>query len=301
MPQGNRFSLARLSTIILVVVFLLHEASRAYAPDLLSNSALPTITHPDPPRAFEAGAQIHVARRQGEAARIGIRSDGWLTEPQLFSTDELGFRNMPGTAKRALAGFTLGNSFVYGAQLDDDETLAVQLGRTLGTTFYNAGSAFVPDVEWVEGMIQTLGLKGGVVVFGQLERVPPPKLQPQSKVPRPTPLLGPIQSIIQGVRSVDRRWSPLRQAAEEGFRAVHDPRWLRQQTHETVLDGTMRTGERIMFLGREEVESVTKPLDTPDLSYWKELQAMLREHNMELVVLVECGGPHFLDKKEALP
>ncbi|MCO4769619.1 MAG: hypothetical protein KDA24_06265 [Deltaproteobacteria bacterium] len=52
-----------------------------------------------------------------------------------FTTDSAGFRNLPGIEAPSVV--VLGDSYVAGSSLRDDETLAVQLGQALGETTYS--------------------------------------------------------------------------------------------------------------------------------------------------------------------
>lgn len=55
-----------------------------------------------------------------------------------FTTDRFGFRNLEATG--AFPVVVLGDSFVVGSGLSDDETLTYQLGRQLGAPAYNFGA-----------------------------------------------------------------------------------------------------------------------------------------------------------------
>jgi SGNH hydrolase-like domain, acetyltransferase AlgX len=107
-----------------------------------------------------------------EIGDLGFRA--WIPSLQhpragLFSTDRYGFRNPQGIERPRVV--LLGDSFVAGAGLRDDQTLAAQLGRLLGEPVYslacetaNSPSLYLSDPRFFEHPPR-------VVVFAPVNRL----------------------------------------------------------------------------------------------------------------------------------
>ncbi len=89
---------------------------------------------------FRPNAQLKRLEHGVFSYRVGAESLK-LSHPVTFNTDQAGFRNAPLSQAPPLV--VLGDSFVFGVGLSDEETLPAQLSKRLGVTAYNYGAVGV--------------------------------------------------------------------------------------------------------------------------------------------------------------
>jgi hypothetical protein len=144
-----------------------------------------------------------------EVGDLGFRA--WIPSLQrpragLFSTDRYGFRNPQGIERPRVV--LLGDSFVAGAGLRDDQTLAAQLGRVLGEPVYslaaetaNSPSFYLSDPRFFEHPPR-------VVVFAPVNRLVMPlrfrEISPLSRRPRRDSAGWTFESVAQELRHVNQ-------------------------------------------------------------------------------------------------
>ena len=173
------------SLVFLVAVELLHLSTSTAALIYL----LPSGDSP-----FRSN-QHHVSALQpGDLSLLGgVEPTEWLG-PFSFTTDELGFRKTPGvTPQNARVLAVGGRSFLYGAALSDDQTLAATLTRAIGLPVYDGGRYYQDpdDLPNVFNLLSKLPRVDRVVIL-VLERM---DLQPENLARNLPPSPGPISNL----------------------------------------------------------------------------------------------------------
>lgn len=138
-------------------------AFRAWEPMSVGNAA----TGP-----FRASARYFNPWAFGDLPRMLGRADLRQFHPELFSTDEFGFRNPPGLRRSGLpvAAMVNGNSFVVGCGLSDDQTLSALLGAALGQPVYNLAGGWAAEAQDVVRIARTLNLSRRLDIHVVLDR-----------------------------------------------------------------------------------------------------------------------------------
>ena len=163
------------------------------------------------------------ARRRGEAPFLPGRRGAWTTFGDLansggvpypadyrredFTTDASGFRNSGNMAGSGPVGaIVLGDSFVAGAGLSDDQTLAARLREAAGTRVFNAGGLPVWNLERLDAVLALSGLApGGTAVYG-LSEAPILPVAPSPR--RATPGRRPTAPVEGGIGFRASAWDP---------------------------------------------------------------------------------------------
>ncbi|HBZ68782.1 MAG TPA: hypothetical protein DEP35_03135 [Deltaproteobacteria bacterium] len=163
-----------------------------------------------------------------EVGDLGFRA--WIPSLQrpragLFSTDRYGFRNPQGIEQPRVV--LLGDSFVAGSGLRDDQTLAAQLGRLLGEPVYsvacetaNSPSLYLSDPRFFEHPPR-------VVVFSPVNRLVMPlrfhEILPLNRRPPREPRAWTLDSIAQELRHANQvlgRDNGLSRAMRYGYNEI---------------------------------------------------------------------------------
>lgn len=145
----------------------------------------------------EAGREApFLPGRRGAWTTVGdLANAGGVPYPadrrrEVFTTDANGFRNSGNMVGSGPVGVVLlGDSFVAGAGLSDEQTLAAQLREATGRRVFNAGGLPVWDLERLDAVLSVSGLgAGGIVVYGlsesaALPTAPAPRRTAPARVP----------------------------------------------------------------------------------------------------------------------
>jgi hypothetical protein len=203
--------------------------------------------------AFRPNVSIAVAA--GSPGENAVRGNLPPTErrpPLRFSTDALGYRRNPAIAAGAAPEvlFIGGDSFIYGANLSDEETLPAAFTRTSGLSAYNGGrSHLIPmaldDLDWLLSRLPRVPRQAVLVHLEQHRR----------RLPRHG--LDAAPSVLQGLkyaRFVVNGWwgaSPLSNATRRLFRGLADDRILPNVYGQDVLAYELPDGRPMLFRGSE--------------------------------------------------
>jgi hypothetical protein len=129
------------------------EALRVY------NSRLPTGFGPFYPdyklRMTEQGDLAHHTRFS-------------LPKKVVWETDELGFRNRPNTKDRPIDILLIGDSFIAGTSLDQDQTLSEQLKQLSGKNVYQIAPSRIEEFDKMRRL--NLIPKPKMIIFSPVER-----------------------------------------------------------------------------------------------------------------------------------
>lgn len=162
--------LARWIPAILVVSFLLDVAFHFVRLDFLAFRGDEAMSQYVPlGNRFEPNRQYRHDRTSGDIASLANLPEYRTFRPQVFTTDELGFRNPPEAVRRPPSVLLLGSSFTIGTGNSDDQTLARQLEAISGCPVYGAGGWSHVAADGRE-LAHRLGMKAGLVLVEILER-----------------------------------------------------------------------------------------------------------------------------------
>jgi hypothetical protein len=118
---------------------------------------------------FRAKFKMEKSAICGDLAAMVNRTDLCSWRPEVFETDEWGFRNSPEVFARSHGAgpvVVFGDSFAFGQGVTQDEIPSSQLERLIGTPVYNAAGKFeLSHLRWVLDHLTT-----GWVVYFHLER-----------------------------------------------------------------------------------------------------------------------------------
>src|SRR5260370_12306593 len=155
MPMRNAkvrrqvWQLGRVIPRLLVAVCVLDLALRFMPIDPLTFRGWEALLRYRAPGAsFEPNRRYSNARSYGDLAAYGNLPGLRQYRTEVFTTDALGFRNLPHVRDEEISAILAGDSFVVGSGVSDDETLSSRLIERGGCVVYNAGTdqgAVVPD------------------------------------------------------------------------------------------------------------------------------------------------------------
>ena len=201
---------------------------------------------------FQANISIVVpAGSPGENAVRGNLPPTELRPPLRFSTDDLGYRRNPemppGAAPDVL--FIGGDSFIYGANLSDEETLPAAFTRASGLLAYNGGRSHLtpmrlPDLDWLLTHLPGAPTKAVLVHLGQHRR---------STEDQP----GHMSDLEQDLRYVRWLWngwwdaSPLSNATRRLFRRLSNDKLLTNVYEQQVVAYELPNGRSMLFRDSE--------------------------------------------------
>ena len=184
---------------------------------------------------FRANLSIVVpAGSPGENAVRANLPPTELRPPLRFSTDNLGYRRNPEMPRGAIPDvlFIGGDSFIYGANLSDEETLPAAFTRASGLLAYNGGRShltpmMLSDLDWL------------------LARLP--------GVPTKAVLVH-LEQDLRYVRWIVRGWwdaSPLSNATRRLFRSLSNDKLLTNVYEQQVVAYELPDGHSMLFRDSE--------------------------------------------------
>jgi hypothetical protein len=282
--------LGRVIPLILAVFFALDVGLRQLPLDLISFRAWEVLTQYAPYDAsFEPNLRFRSEVDFGDLANLAnLPKLREYRAGTTFTTDAFGFRNSPSSL---LAGppdaLLIGDSYGVGSTVDDTETPAVQLGSVSGCRIYNAAGGLDLQLDQVVALAQRLGMKRGLVIDVVLEsaiflrRESPPAASVYERVvsAAPASLRGPLIQ-LRGLWTI----SPLKIVVNRGVRLLEDDRILPNSYAAPVIQRTLRTGEKILFVP-EDIEYARNVL-TVSTHRWTRFAARLEEAGLRFVVVL---------------
>ncbi|HMD50950.1 MAG TPA: hypothetical protein VKG79_17680 [Bryobacteraceae bacterium] len=233
-------------------------------------------------------------RAFGDLANIGNLPGFRQFRSETFSTDPYGYRNgCAQTLHQPVDGIFLGDSFIAGASVNDDDTLSQQLSRLSGNCFFNAGG---PHAEWprARALIERLNMHGKLVVWEQSERYAIAQhIDAEAGIGARGKLLRSLLpgSLVQSLHASSEKaqawlqYSPLEILLNRQFRKLQNGRWLPNPGVGKVVVGSLQNGQSMLFL-KEEVDNYWTPPSIPPPAYFAELQSLVRSTGNELLVIL---------------
>lgn len=280
---------------VVIAVFLAADViARSLPIDGLCFQAWECMTrYQEPGSIFEANRQFRSARTHGNMSNMGNLPNDRVDRPQVFTTDGRGFRNTAVDEARVRV-LMVGDSFVAGYGISDDETLPTQLTARSGAVVYNAGGPYA-YLDTVRQLKSQLKLEQPTAVIVWSESEPIGLLQAaEDQAGHPNwqarILSSAFGSAGERVREVLRGWwftSPLKVIAQKAFLSASNDRFLPNVYAHLVAQRKLKNGASMLFLP-SDVEPFHAHRDVrPAADYLQWLtSAMAKEGVKPVVVLV---------------
>jgi len=242
-----------------------------------------------PAAPFEANRRFEKTDSYGDLAALGNMPELRQYRSEVFTTDALGFRNPPGASSRPPAAIVVGDSFVVGSGVSDDETVTSRLGALLGCPVYNAGG-IDPDPDRLLALARKLNLDRGLVIhqFAEDFEMPAAPSEARRRYQKALAALGPEAGSLAGRVRGMLTISPLQIASEHALKAWEDGRILPNRYVGRVVRGRLASGDSMLFLSYFFGKFHQKR-EVPT-AYWTWLQKELRAGGLELAVVIVPSG-----------
>ena len=246
----------------------------------------------EPGAIFQANAQFQRDRTYGNLANIANLPQLRQYRPQRFTTDAHGFRNPPLSMGGQVAAVFVGDSFLAGDAVSDEDTLTAQLSALTGLQFYNAGGPYAYAAT-VRLLKDKLGLQRGRVIVVQTQDVSGSMLRDAEAKSRGD-WKGRVLRVFAGahgdrMRSWMRGWwhvSPLRIVLQKGYMALSNDRILPNVFADQVIARRLRDGKTMLFY-RQEVEAHKVDSDMAGVAkHLTRLAAALKRDGFDLAVVL---------------
>ncbi|HEV1996246.1 MAG TPA: hypothetical protein VGR03_18070, partial [Candidatus Acidoferrum sp.] len=280
----------------MVCIFLLDLVMRFVPLDSFTFRATEAVLrrYPNAEGPFPPNKHYHRDNSYGVVAAVGNLPALRHYHPADFTSDAYGYRNPPALAHSNPIGIVIGDSFVIGSELPEDQTLSAQLTRLSGGYFYNAGALQPLRLGSLQSIAQRLGLHRGIVVCEFLES------HATQKPPATTPYGGRgwAQSLILragGPSWVDRLGLPLNQLHDSPLQGLsiklekylQNGDLLPNSFAGSVILGKLRNGDSIAFLpGEFRTPADAKEAAGQWAAYFSWYSAELHKDGLDLIVLL---------------
>ena len=294
LSQPRKWTTLRvLIPLIILVSLILNVALRFISPERVTFRAWDAAT-------LYATAEGHFApnfryandRAFGDLANIGNLPSFRRYHREVFTTDEFGFRNSPGSGTgKPPAVIVVGDSFVVGSGVSDQDTLSAQLSYLTGKTVYNGGT---DRGRWAttKALIDSLRMRNGLIVWEFSEGfIVPASIQLETKVRTGTSRWYASQNTGRSefLRRY-RQWaddflaySPLSVGIERALLRVQDDVWLPNPSRGAVFVNHLNNGDSMLF-SPSEVEAFYPQQEYS--AYFSEVNALVHETGNELLVVL---------------
>jgi len=226
----------------------------------------------------------------GDLANLGnVR---WMRQyhHESFSSDNWGFRATPAAGGAETTTLVLGDSFISGAGLSDNETLPAQLSVLSGEGVYNGGGVYGSDA-WPasEALIRRLKLNKGLVIYEHSARYEIPaavQAQPASTHGIQSLLASRDSVFHRGMRSANRLllYSPLKILLTRQFSALRNDRVLPNTAAGEVAIRKLRNGQPLLFYPGE-LANFSRIRKT-DIDFFVQLKTLVRRTGNDLLVIL---------------
>jgi hypothetical protein len=261
--------------------------------DVVSFRAWEAVRTPGEAAPFLPNHRYVSGRTYGNLAAVGNLPEFRQYRPLTFTTDELGYPNPPGLARRGgVAAIVFGSSFAAGAELGDGLTLAAQLAALSGRQVYNAGGGD-PGPADIIPLARRLVVPGGrvIVEYPEGEELPPlTVLHVTHKTARCRELLAPhgLERVCPWLGWLGRhvRVSPLAVLCQRAVKRLQDGTWMPNPYARWVLRERLRNREAMLFLAGERSFFHTGAAADPAVRYFRWLGAKLAAAHFSLLVVL---------------
>jgi hypothetical protein len=300
MKRYFSFQLGTVIPLILAVALIAEASCRSIPPARFAFRCWEVLVNQNPKSSsvFRPNAGHVTWRSYGDLAAMANLRNLREYRPEIFTTDELGFRNpradrRPGPPEAILVG----SSFSVGSGVADDQTLSSRLQVHTGKNVYNA-AGFNIDVGRVRALARHFGMRRGLVIYEYLERydVPPPPQGPTEPelagVGRDTAggvLPPPVKGLWNQCSVAVDKWtqySPLQILARRSCQWIQNDRLLPNPFARIVEVRTLRDGSRQLFIPMDiENARRDRPLDHA-AEHFARVAEELRKEDLDLLVVL---------------
>ena len=237
----------------------------------------------EPGSIFEANRQFRSDRTHGNMSNMGNLPQEQVVRPQVFTTDRFGFRNASAVAEGTVPVVMVGDSFVAGYGISDDETLPVQLSSLAGVTVYNAGGpyAYADTIRLMRSRL-TPAPSEAVIVWSESEPIEQLR-EAEALAMRPNAQTRAFSMVFgragPKVREAVRGWwltSPAKIVTQKAFLALSNDRILPNVYASLVTRRVLQNGASMLFLP-SDVEPFHRHRDVePAREYLQALVSRIR-------------------------
>jgi hypothetical protein len=211
------------------------------------------------PEPYEASRCYRNDSSTGELAVISNESEYRVFRNQVFTTDELGFRNAISPRAVPPEVLMVGTSFTVGSGNSDTQTLPVRLESRSGCRTYNAGSVVGLDLQFILELVRKLGMRNGLVIVECLERHVGEPIPLQKRISRWNwfPYRDRLLAIYLAAYN-SLTISPLKVVLQRIYKSFQNDRVLPNVHKELVAVRHLRDGQAMLF---PRVLEKPKPFD----------------------------------------
>ena len=273
---------------LLAVMFLVDVGLRLMSIDPLTFRAWEALLRNRPPgAAFEPSRRYDNPRSYGDLAALGNFPELRQYRPERFTTDALGFRNVPEILNEEVGAILAGDSFVVGSGVSDDETLSSRLSTLLGCVVYNAGSdagRVVPDE--ILALARRLNMRNRLVIRLYTEGAEVPARPTRGEVlasrlsARTPESVRTLAGKVRGLLTV----SPLQSLSGHAWKAVANDRILPNRYAANVVRAALANGDTMLFQAAQ-VNNFSRRRNL-SLDYWKWLRDDLRQARFDPIAIL---------------
>jgi hypothetical protein len=264
-----------------------------------------------PGASFEPNRRYSNARSYGDLAAFGNLPGLRQYRSEIFTTDALGFRNLPHVRDEEISAILAGDSFVVGSGVSDDETLSSRLSERGGCVVYNAGTdqgAVVPDE--IVTVAQRLHMRGNLVIRVYTESSEVPAVPTRRKKLLKELVTKLVERTPAAARSLVGRLrgyftvSPLQILSGRALKALADDRILPNRYAGYVTRATLYNGDPMLFRA-SAVDTFYRRREVAT-DYWLWLRDELQKAHLDLWVVIvpskyRVYRPFLVDHRPAEP
>ncbi|MFN0072450.1 MAG: alginate O-acetyltransferase AlgX-related protein [Chloroflexota bacterium] len=247
-----------------------------------------------PSSAFVPNVRYHSSAVYGDLAALGNLPSLREYRPEVFTTDQFGFRNLPRDwAVASPAALLIGSSFSVGPGMTDEQTLGRQLTEIDGRLVYNASGYFDEiSVARIRTMARATGMQSGTVILEYVERfdLPPPgRTSGGCGAGYPTACT-PAHELIARFRGISQI-SPFQILIERGLKSLQNDVVLPNRYSGRVVQSQLTNGATMLFLPEEvtRFERLQRGHQTATNmggEYLRALADQLADNGFDLIVLL---------------
>ena len=271
--------------MLLIAVFATDVAARFAPMEPLCFQAWECLTrYQEPGAIFEANRRFEKAHTHGNLSNMGNLPQLRVDRPQVFSTDGRGFRNAANLTAAPLDGLVLGDSFVAGYGMSDDDTFPVQLSKATGLRFYNAGGpySYAATARRLAGELP-LRTRDAIVIWtegvdvAEMRQAEAAAMMPDRRTRLVTALFG---ARGERLRSTARGWyftSPLKIIAEKAFLSISNDVVLPNRFAANVVQRRLVNGTTMLFYPRDVHDFHAARDVTASVDHLRLIAARMRE------------------------
>lgn len=288
--RGVGWSLPR----VVAVLFCIDVIVRFFPLDPLCFQAWECLTrYQEPGAIFQANRRFESGRIHGNLSNMGNLPELREDRPQVFTTDSHGFRNGPAAGPRTVEAVVVGDSFVAGYGVSDEDTLPVQLSRKTHSTFYNGGGPYA-YLNTIRLLKRKLGLTRARAIIVWTENVPIAFLQTAERSAQQPDWKTRLWVFVFGhegerYKNILRGWlytSPLKIVATKAYLRLCNDQFLPNVYKKLVVSERLRDGRTMLFYP-PEIDDFERHREIQEASdYLAHLSSGLRAEGLDPLVVL---------------